>query len=418
MTIYYPQPATWFLQFSIGNVNLTTVPPQYVISFNQHRTFLDAANSFTLSLFYEGVTDLEDLIASQGFGKDLGNVYYRYGIVDGPSTPVFRASAYDYSLNMQGGGTQLDLSGISSGILANSKAYTKAYSSMTIDEVVSQIAKDNNWEIGNIEKCKPILTGRDDITGNVTHKKFYQLNVQPIQFIKEELIPYAISSSTDVGGYFVYFTDQGSGNPKLNFCTPQYIAPPIANYSYYAGPTSNIITWTPEVNSTNNLLQGGGQVKSSSISTYNNVPHVFLQNDITEKSLPIVGDRSFTDTNAAITSLNTSSLQYKEMEARAKTLWTKNANLDYPAVMEVVLDPRIEVNTTCNILIMTAGGQPHYTTGTYLISGVDDTLDQSGALSSVQLIKNRIAKGGIPATGHLVTKPKHSHMPNQVRIIP
>lgn len=411
MTVIVPQPASWYLDLAIGSNNLTTIPPQYVQTFTHTRTMLDAVGSFQVDLFYEGNSELEDLIAEQGFGANTenGNVFFRYGLSSGGSSEVYQGILTNYALDFQGGGTLLTISGTSLAVVSNSRAYTASYTGTSIHDIVKQIAAKQNWDVGIIEPCVPVLSSFDDITGNPTHKAFYQMNVQPLQFIKEELIPYSVSSVTGMGGYTVSLRDSGSSRPILDFCTPQITKPSVFQYLYYAGVESNIISWNPQIQDVINMLKGGGQLGISTMDSTTNNLISFVQSEATAKSMPIMGSRVFANKNAAISYMNASSMLETEMQAKAKSLWTKNANLSYVSTMEVPYSPVVNPNDNVDILIMNSAGQPHYTSGVYLVSQVIDTLDDTGAVSTMTLIKNAITKGSMPKSGHEVTGPKKSH---------
>lgn len=408
MSFTYPQPASWFLQLAIGSSKLTTIPPEYVVSFTHVRTMMDSVGTFELTLFYEGNSELENLIAEQGFGAHTkrGNVFFRYGVANQSSTDVYESIMAHYELTFDGGGTQLILGGTTLAIVNNSRAYVKTYRNSRIDEIVKQIAHDQGWRIGTIEPCVPLMTSVDDITGEVSHKTFHQMNIQPLQFIKEELIPYAVSSLTGLGGYTVSISNQSGSAPTLSFCPPQITKPTIAQFMYYAGQSSDMITWNPQIPDAVNISQGGGQLGVASMNSLTNGLSSFFQTDASSPSMPIMGSRVFADRNVAVTYMNTSSMMEKEMEARAKSLWMKNANLSYTATMEIPLSMLVNPNDTVDILIMDSGGRAHYTSGVYLVRQITDTMDASGGISSVSLIKNALMKGSQPKHGKEVTGPK------------
>lgn len=389
-----PQPAVPFVELAVGDFNLTPIPPQYLLNLNHRRNMLDTANEFSFSIYDDTAIELELAIAE---GHD--NVRFRYGWVNGESTPVFSGKIWDYTIEFQSGGAVLNVTGTSTALEAHAVAATATYAGLDIHDIVKQIAKREGWKVGYIEPCVPITGYYANEVKEKVKKPFTQKNVSSTKFIKEQLIPYAISSKTGEGGFNLYFEDT-SKTPTVYFAPPNYkkAVTKSLNLDINAGRRSAVVSFTPEVKGSL-LMQGGGTVEATAIDSLSNNMTTLTYSDSSNASKTLTGPKSIVDFKKGKQAINLSSASLQEMSHKAASLWSKNANLMYSASLEMIGDPTMKANSLVEVNVVTNKGKPHHTSGIYLVTEVDDDISGGMFMSNLKLMKNATSAGAINRVG-------------------
>lgn len=387
---HIPQPFFAFVDLFVGGYNLTPVPPKYLLNFTHERTMTDEANNFSITLYDETALELEYVITTGS-----RDVLFRYGYVDGHASELYSGMILDYGLSFEQGAAVLNVTGTSNVMRSHAKKATRSFKNKTIDQIVTELAKLEGWDIGYIEPCVPIKGFYDEASTKEVHKTFQQLNISTPKFIKEELAPYAVSAKTGESGFKLYFKDTASG-VKVYFTPPNFNQRPKDNnnflYDMYQTGRGRIKTFSPQVQGSV-IIAGGGTAVAQGFDPLTGELIEAKHTDSTNPNQINTNSKSVIAYETGKTPINISSASKKEMEARLASLWYNAANLAYPASMNIVGDPTLEPNTTCNITIITRKGTPHHTSGLYLITKITDQISGGDYDTQVELIKNAIAIG-------------------------
>lgn len=97
---------------------------------------------------------------------------------------------------------------------------------------------------------------------------------------------------------------------------------------------------------------------------------------------------SFTRVESNVRRVAGSSYDYETLKAVAKNVNKVAATLQYRATLVLVGQPGIVPNTTISILVLTREGLRHHSSGTYLISSVEDNVEGGSYTTTLLLMKN------------------------------
>ena len=201
----FPNPFYAFVELSVGDMDLSVLPPQHIQQFTYVRKPHNAANKFTIVLFDETALLVEAQLA-----KGYKDIKFKYGYVDGSESPVYKGMATQYDIDFNPAGCILTLEGMSNSIATFSNPKSAVYKDKTIDQIVTDIAKEEGWKVGVIEPCEPISDGTKP------NRDFMRNNQTAQVFIVNDLIPYAKSANTGDSGFILNFEDNDSGT-VINF---------------------------------------------------------------------------------------------------------------------------------------------------------------------------------------------------------
>jgi LysM repeat protein len=389
------QPYVAFVDLHIGGFDFTPLPPQYLLNFTHVRNMADTANQFSFSVYDDTALELELIIA-----EGARDVVFRYGYSDGSVSRVYQAQIWDYKLEFQHGGVVLNVEGTSTVLGSHAVPATRTFEGKTIDQIVKEIADIEGWKIGYIEPCVGLKGFYDTGSANEILRPFYQQNISSTKFIKEELLPYAVSSRNGEAGFVFYFDDK-AGGPYLYFCPPSYRQKPKYNWQldYNMTGKGSIISFSPEVQGSV-LMAGGGTATTSGMDGTTNDMVTIEFTDSSNGDKVLTGSKSAISFEAGKTAINMSGMTAAEMESKLNAFWSKSANLTYPATLELIGSPDVDPNTTVEVLIVTNKGKPHHTSGIYLVQEVTDEVGSSGNYTTTcKLIKNAVAKGTVNKVG-------------------
>lgn len=389
------QPSYAFVDLHIGGFDLTPVPPQYLLNFTHVRNMADTANQFSFSVYDDTALELELVIA-----EGARDVRFRYGYTDGSVSQVYSGDIWDYSLEFRHGGVVLSVEGTSTAMGNHALPATRKFEGKRIDEIVKEIAKVEGWKIGYVEETVPLMGFYDHKSTEEILKPFHQMNISSNKFIKEELIPYAVSAKTGESGFRFYFEDKSDG-AYVYFCPPDYRQQPKNNFvlDYNKSGRGAIISFQPEVKGSI-LMQGGGTAEATGMDAYSNDMTKLEYSDGSNENKANTGSKSAISFEQGKTAINLSAATITEMENKLASMWTRNANLTYPASLELIGSPDLDPNTTVEILVMTNKGKPHHTSGIYLVLEVTDEVSSGGNYTTTaELIKNAVAKGTVNKVG-------------------
>lgn len=385
------------LKLKIGDTTISEVPPKHILSFEYDRVTQTEANSVTMELYDETAIELEYEIAK---GKD--KVEFSYGYSGGRMSKTYNATIQDYSIQFTPAGATLSIVAMTGGVSGFSQPKSKTYENMDIHNIVIEIAKEENWTLGTVEGCKPVYSEETTPDGKQVKRKFVRNNLSAVQFITNELIPYAISNSGQ-GDYQLYF-DDSQKPPTVNFCTTALKneltkdSLENADVSFYelewgTGGSSRVLSFEP--NYSGNLVAnlGANKVEGNIINKLTNEMFKVVYDKDLAKDRPTSGNRSSIVPNEHMSLMSASSYSPDEAAKLAANMWYHASNLAYGATMTIIGDPKLEPMSMASILIVNKDGLPHHCTGAYIVTQITDSIQGGQFTSTLQLLKNALNVG-------------------------
>ena len=393
-----PNPFYAFVELTIGNFNMTLLPPEHLVQFTYTRKPLNAANKFIISLFDETALLVEYELL-QGY-KDIK---FQYGYVGGQRSPVYAGTVTEYDVDFSPAGAALNLEGLSSAISAFSKPVTKTYTGMKIHEIIKDIADEEGWIQGNIVECSSVADGDNP-------DKTFTRNNQPAQvFITNELIPLAKSSETGDSNFVLNFEDTEEG-PRVNFY-PAIQANKNADskensYEFQWGSgdrESKVISFNPDYSGTLRLMSGGAVVEADTIDKIANEMFSITYNSDTDANRTVLDSKSPYDYSGAKKIIGGSSYTKDEMRSIAAYLWYTNSTYPVTAELTVMGDPKINAFDTVSVVMLNKDGLPHHSSGVYLVKEIEDDIAGGSFTTKMSLFRNAMSIGVDESGGINVT---------------
>lgn len=378
--------------FSIGDYDVTPIPPKHLKQFNYERvtdSTMGTANKFMLSVYDDTGLELEYAI-SQGIDK----CKFQYGYANGKMSKVYSGRITYYDVDFSDGGALINIEGMSEGLAGSfGKPKTVTYEGMTIDKIVDTIAKDEGWKVGKIEPCVPVSDGQ------YPNKKFDRINLDAVTFIANTLIPYAKSSKSNESGYTIYFDDKEDG-VYVNFCTNNWRGEgssegeSMLEYEFEVGNNgeSEVISFNPEYSGLLTAVLGSATVEAQTIDSIKNEMFTVSVDKDSNPSRATLGDKGMpTDNNKSV--VGNSSYTLEELQNIAANMWYQNAAQSYPALLEIIGNPNIEPQKYVSVLVILKSGMPHHSSGVYLVSSVVDDITSGTFTSKMSLLRNALTVG-------------------------
>lgn len=406
-----PNPYFAFVELTIGEFNMTLLPPEHLISFTYNRKPLNAANKFTISLFDETAIMLEYQLI-QGY-KDIK---FQYGYVGGVKSPVYSGQVTSYDIDFTTAGATLNIEGISSSTSAFSKPRTKSYENMRIDEIVRDIAQEENWEVGKLVECQPVSDGDNP------NKTFVRSNLTAPVFITQELIPLAKAASNGDSNFVLNFDDSGD-KTIVNFYpiiqasvtgSDQVKEDKSSNdkdsvkrdYEFQWGGgdrNSRVISFNPNYSGILKLVSGGATVDAKAVDRIaNEMFHMSIDNT-TDEAHTVLDEKSAYDFSTAKRVIGGSSYTQDEMKHISAYLWYTNASYPVTADMSILGDPNIQAFDLISMVMLNKDGIPHHSSGAYLIKEIEDQIEGGNFVTNMQLFRNAMHIGFNEAGGLNIT---------------
>lgn len=406
-----PNPYYAFVELTIGEFNMTLLPPDHFISFNYNRKPLNAANKFTASLFDETAIMLEYQLI-QGY-KDIK---FQYGYVGGPKSPVYSGQVTSYDIDFNNAGATLNIEGISSSTSAFSNPRTKSYEGMRIDEIVREIANEENWEIGKLVECQPVSDGDNP------NKTFVRSNLTAPVFITQELIPLAKAASNGDSNFVLNFDDSGdktivnfypiiqasiTGSDSVNEDKSSNDKDSVKrDYEFQWGGgdrNSRVISFNPNYSGILKLVSGGATVDAKAVDRIaNEMFHMSIDNT-TDEIHTVLDEKSAYDFSSAKRVIGGSSYTQDEMKHISAYLWYTNASYPVTADMTILGDPNIQAFDLISMVMLNKDGIPHHSSGAYLIKEIEDQIEGGNFVTNMQLFRNAMHIGFNEAGGLNIT---------------
>lgn len=369
-----------YVMLSIGDHDITALPPKHLESFNYERVTKEHSNKVMFSLHDETALVIESWLLDSVVDGSIP-CSWRYGYSTGATSPTFTGMITDYDIDFTTTGVTLNLEGISMGLSSFGEPLTQTWENMDIHEIVSDLAKMSGWSVKYIESCEPIY---DDVDadGVQLKKKFVCNNLPAVKFIEQELKPLARKVGTGESDFRFYF-DDSEDEPQIVFAPPSYTdgieAGDSAYYEFAWGTDdtkSPVISFNPSYSGVVTAFNGASNVSVSGVDKLKNqmfnIKHS-SSNGVGGEYTQIVGGSSYSLDEAKAVS--------------AKMFYTQ-ANQSYPAELVIVGDPTIVPMSMISILVLNKDGLPHHSSGAYIVTQVVDDITGGDFTTTLSLIKN------------------------------
>ncbi|AWD93031.1 baseplate protein [Bacillus phage vB_BceM-HSE3] len=400
-----------------GGMILDGIPPEHIKSFTHVRTMNDQANKMSLELFDESGILLEATLLKAIDDAQATNldIFFKYGYTESQysvrewgsnSYPVFKGLMTNMDVEFANGSATISLETMSQVVQTAGEPKIQSFDGKTISQIVQTIAEQESWTIGLIEETAPIPAEQSAQLGEKAQKIFNQQNIPSTKFIKEELMPYAVSAKTGQGGYNLYFVDDPSG-PIVYFHPPDYAQEPDQMYKFevWHDRHDKVISFKPNMSSVTSALIAGAGTAQVTTTDPNSGEAVQSQSEQSEDRA-IAGKKAPIDFSKFKTNVYSSSLSKEEADAMVQAMWSKAAALAaYEAEMVIQGNPNLEVGKTIYVTVFSKAGYPHHSSGIYMISEITDTIEMGKYETALKLVKNG-AGYGVPQKGVDMSEPK------------
>jgi len=387
-------------------VFLHSVPPNNLMRLSQKRYAGEQGNTMTANFTDHTAFDLETKLLFLGNAVTDRAIHYQYGYSYslGSMSRLYSGFVYDYTPSIAGNIINIELTAVSkeSSTMTNTGAanYSDGTDYIRVSDIVKKIAAANQWKLGEIEDTTQIK------------RSFTNSFLSPMEYINSDLIPFALSATTGIGFYSLYFTTNIQGNTVVNFKSMLPGSISAGTFSYidtgssqvYNHPMSSILSWNP-TSLGSYLLWGGGFTETNTMTeaygdTYTSVSTQLI-NPTRDTNKTWLSKNNFSQ-------LYVSSADREAADSAVKAAYSKAASLQYNASCEMIGDPNRQVGETLEFNIILKN-KVHYSSGKYLVLGVEDTVDSSGYRTSLSLVKNASFAGSAssvissPATDVITT---------------
>lgn len=154
-----------FVNFKIGDLELTPIPPKHLVQFNYERTSKTGqGNKILITVFDETAIQIEAVLAQHQASDNEISCQFYYGYSNGNQTPVYNGRITQYDPDFDSGGVSLSMEGVSLGLaeaIADPKSI--AYKNMLISDIVKAEADANGWYYDDttIETTAPVLESKE-----------------------------------------------------------------------------------------------------------------------------------------------------------------------------------------------------------------------------------------------------------------
>ena len=402
-----------FVELTIGDLVIQG-RDSTLISFECSRFTSTSNNICTVVLADETALVVENAMLSL---DDEKTVKFRYGYTGGAVSPYYTGSVTECVPDLSPAGATITLTIVSKGSLCKAKPKSKAYRG-TPDQVVTQVASEEGYQLGTIEPCKPVKSEEvidDEVfndSNDLKDKVFYRNNESAIDFIKSKVVPFAKSINTGQADYKVYF-DDSTDPPTLNFHPDDWESKERVMYNLSLGVSgdSEVISFKPSMNEGLALVMGASEVTGATVDALRNEMFKVSYDKSKDYMRPVTGD--YTNVPPGYTcSIGGSSFSQDEFEKMSANLWAKGSASAYPAELSVVGNPLITLQSIISIIVLTPQGLPHYSSGIYLVTSVTDTIEGGSFTTNVALIRNGLQVGTDDSGGVNITASSPPTLPS------
>jgi len=385
-----------FLDFQLGDFELTPIPPEYFLDFSYTRTVRNASNEFVITVYDQTALEMGFRIA-----QGMDDVSFSYGWFGGDGeirSPTYNAIIMDYESDFEAGGATLSITGFTVGVKSQGKPREKAYrvdedsdEGLKIHEIVEEVAEMEGWEIGHIEPTAPVYKKEGTETEEEVHKVFKQSNQTSVSFLRS-LEEYAMTEENEEGGYRLWFEDHTSP-PTINFAPPDYLEDPYEEYEFeWNSPEGNVRDFNPRFSGLIRAIatsNSNTEIKAVEETSNDMLKEEYDDDSNPDKQLSGFKDKDYSEYK---NTLDVSSVSKDEAKGKEVANFFTSMSEAYEAELIVDGDPYLEAYNTITV-IPYVWGEPHHTAGDYKIFEIEDTIGGGDFETTCTLMKNASREG-------------------------
>ncbi len=364
-------------------VNGETQPlyPRYFKKMVMHERATTGISFAYFRFFDDEWTTLENL-----FTDSKTDISFRYGWDRSTMSKWKHMVVASYEMTYTLDGSAVDLWLVDKSFLAVPVGASRSFGTIRISDIVKQFAEENNLSYV-IEPTKGEYS-------------FRQNNINPINFIKDWLLPRAISNKTGRGDYRFYFRN----GTELHFHTPDYSKIVYKTYKIFNEGDHVVSSFKFKVNFNNKF--GIGLNRALQVQGYDPINKKDLVSTITDDDTPEkvrLGRRmpsylSFSGSKYIGVPFKTQA----QVEEMAKQLWYVNDLQQITGKMKMICDPALEPGRLIDIALQNdyTGGLANGS-GRYLVNNIITTMSTTPLkFSSIVLLgRNAMSIGEADVVG-------------------
>jgi len=342
-------------------------------------------------------------------------ISFQLGYADGPSSNWKTYIISYYDVEYLNNGAIVEVWAIDKAILGRTDI-SRSYGNKTVSEIVATILENNaaQWKspvTGNVNSAI------EETVGSFTVR---QNNLSDIEFIRDILLPRAVSSSSGRGDFNLYFRN----GDELHFRTPYYEKEVYATYEIAKGDKTGSSRFKYRSNFWNNV-QCGGDLE---VMGFDPLSKTVIQKNLTSRSNTdanlLLGKKKVSYNFAKGGSGRYICLPYKtdlEVESFAKQLWYSNDINSIIGWLGIKYDPDLDLARLVRVNLVnekkTGSNDPLLVNGSglYVVSSILTTLDTERTKyeSEVILSRNSMDLGNSVPEGIAVVE---SRLPNAPKV--
>jgi len=401
---YAPNPHVAYCKIWINGTEITTIGerPQRLMGFSYAMIGNTGGNRVNFTLFDEKWVELEQLLAT---ANDM-MVDFQFGYTTGRMSEKYTAKIFSYKPTFLINGMQLLLEGISPGFAETNKDKKSqdrqqprnfpgcmGKDEADIHEIVEFIAKENDWDT-DIEECEPVYNNDDlNKSGKVKMHFTQPAGQRDIQFIMEQLSPWAQSKKNKDTDYKVFFEDPKNGSKsKLHFHPPKLKNLGKDTYVFMQDKMSEVIQFTPEIVDAINLKLGGGVSGANVIDQQTGEYESIFSCNTNTPEKTILGGQFVAASDPDKEKYSTTIIEPWRDKTMAyistRNRYQQMFNSRIAGELIILGNPKLQLHETCQVYVVLPDGKFHYTSGIYYKMSCVHELNGGRFTTTIALIRS------------------------------
>jgi len=307
----------------------------------------------------------------------------------------------EYSPRFLGFGVEITLSGQSNESVQRLTAKSRTWpgqiqrSGTTISDIVQQLCDENGWG-SCILPTQPLTLHNEPL-------KFDQAQMDDLYFIQHVLRPLAVAAQNpSLTGFLAHYD---SRNNVLHFHPPMF-SKLARHYTYARQRLGAVISFQPQVNPAMIVALGGHRIDFGGLDDETKEPFTDFVTDRDLPDAPILGpvgppDEITLSTQKFLMGL-TSSYPKKDLaKIEAKAMYETMRWSTVESTLVVVGDPTIRAGQVVRVTVFSKNGEPHYTSGLYLIKEARHVIQGGEYTTTLSLLRNAYTGEDSSTVGNL-----------------
>lgn len=389
-------PSTPFIKMWIGDYELSSLPPNYLISFSLNKSPSSNASGsdFTISIFDARWDEVEEALMKAAYvneGREYTTqVRFMYGYAEGEQSPVYNAySVLTYTVDLKSSGVILVITGILKDSVDNMTPMTLGTGTNNPTQAAKEISKKLGYQIDdrNFDASKNM---------DLPNAEQYSLiNDNPIKYISTVLAPQAIRESDGSTGY-KFWLDDTTDPPSANFRPFEATQETVRSYVYQKGVNTTVLDLQMNIEwmfGGTGISQTTTRVTSQVIDANGTVRE--LSQDLDSARTIVTGNRSLTSPTQSTRNINGSGYSASQMDAILKYRLSSDHTAGYEGTIRVMGEIGIKVSDRIRLIVLTEGGILHHSSGVYMIKQISDNISAGEFTTSMQIWKTENLTDGL-----------------------